>query len=191
MEPAPSASEPVDELATAPQFRPLTPPPEPAAPAAEESVAEAEAPAHFRPMESPPAPEPAPVAQPPSPPQFRPQVPRASDAAPATPAAEPVPAELGAKEHWQAAREAYWRRDLDRAIEHYEALVRLEPEDPRAQGELGNLYYQLGRWQEAAVAYEAAAHAMLRQGNHRGAENLLRVLRGLDSERAAQLEALL
>ncbi len=91
----------------------------------------------------------------------------------------------------QAAREAFWQHDFTAAEDYYLQLAKQEPGNPDAYGELGNLYYQQGQWQQAADAYSKAAQRLLDQGDTYTAQHLLRVLWNLDQDQARQLEAML
>ncbi len=86
------------------------------------------------------------------------------------------------------ARRAFWRGDRDAAVAGYKALAEAAPDDPNAYGELGNIYYSDGKWNEAASAYYEAATRLLKDGRSGEAVRLLQIIRGLDSERAAELE---
>jgi hypothetical protein len=86
------------------------------------------------------------------------------------------------------AREAYWLRDYDIAETKYLALTRLEPDNPDGYGELGNMYFSQGRWDEAATAYYAAGVRLVDQGLLTQAEDLIAVIRGLNGANADDLE---
>lgn len=88
----------------------------------------------------------------------------------------------------RAAREAFWQRDFVTAEGHYKSLLEQQQDNPDVFGELGNLYFQLGRWPLAAEAYLQAGRRLVEQGEPLRAQHLLRVLRGLDMRKAAQLE---
>jgi tetratricopeptide (TPR) repeat protein len=87
-----------------------------------------------------------------------------------------------------AAREAYWLRDYDIAESKYKELTRVEPDNPDGFGELGNMYFSQGQWDEAATAYYEAGVRLIGQGLPDHAEELVAVIRGLNSARADDLE---
>ena len=87
-----------------------------------------------------------------------------------------------------AAREAYWLRDYDLAESKYQALIRLEPDNPDGYGELGNMYFSQGKWDQAASVYYAAGVRLIGQGLLSQAEELIAVIRGLNGANADDLE---
>jgi hypothetical protein len=86
------------------------------------------------------------------------------------------------------AREAYWLRDYDTAEVKYQALTGLEPDNPDGYGELGNMYFSQGKWDQAATAYYQAGVRLVGQGLLTQAEELLSVIRGLNGANADELE---
>ncbi|HYQ70736.1 MAG TPA: tetratricopeptide repeat protein, partial [Gammaproteobacteria bacterium] len=87
-----------------------------------------------------------------------------------------------------AAREAYWLRDYDVAESKYLALTRLEPDNPDGYGELGNMYFSQGQWDQAASAYYEAGVRLVGQGLLDQAGELAAVIRGLNGGQADDLE---
>jgi hypothetical protein len=102
------------------------------------------------------------------------------------PAAPEKPYELLA-----AAREAFWLHNYDDAEKNYHALKELEPENPDGYGELGNMYFSQGRWEEAAAAYYDAGIRLVREGRLETARELVNVIRGLNGKQADDLEKLI
>lgn len=90
-----------------------------------------------------------------------------------------------------AAREAYWMRNNEEAESLYRQLIALEPENPDGYGELGNLYFSLGRWEDAASAYFEAGSRLARTGHIIEAENLLEVIRGLNAPQVDELAGII
>ena len=87
-----------------------------------------------------------------------------------------------------AAREAYWLRDYEGAENYYRSLIQLEPDNPDWYGELGNMYFAQGQWQQsAAVYYEAGVH-LLKEGQVEQARRMVDVIRGLNGAEADDLE---
>jgi cytochrome c-type biogenesis protein CcmH/NrfG len=87
------------------------------------------------------------------------------------------------------AREAFWLRDFDTAEQQYRTLTQLEPDNPDGYGELGNMYFSQGKWDEAAAAYYEAATRLLDEGLVVQAREMLEVIRGLNGPQASDLEA--
>jgi hypothetical protein len=86
------------------------------------------------------------------------------------------------------AREAYWLRDYDIAESKYKDLTRVDPDNPDGYGELGNMYFSQGQWEQAATAYYEAGIRLVGQGLLDQAEELVAVIRGLNGEHADDLE---
>lgn len=147
---------------------------------------------HFPTPVSAPDEEPAPPAEtavPESPPVTATKVqPDVSGAAQSTPAptGEVKPYELLA-----AAREAFWLHNYDDAEKNYRALTELEPQNPDGFGELGNMYFSQGRWEEAAAAYYEAGTRLISEGRLDPARELVNVIRGLNGQQADELNTLI
>ena len=87
------------------------------------------------------------------------------------------------------AREAFWLRDFEVAEQQYRKLTQLEPDNPDGYGELGNMYFSQGKWDEAAAAYYEAGSRLLQEGLIAEAREMLEVIRGLNGPQADDLEA--
>lgn len=85
------------------------------------------------------------------------------------------------------ARAAFWGGDYDRAVILYQELIADYRNDPDLYGEMGNVYYAQGQWNEAAEAYYKAAKRLLERGQVSRAARLNRVIRSMDAEMADQL----
>jgi tetratricopeptide (TPR) repeat protein len=79
----------------------------------------------------------------------------------------------GGDEAVAQAREAYARGDAEAAIRAYSDIVKKNPGNMDAQGELGNVYYMTGRLPEAAAAFYEAAKLMIEQNQIGRAQALL------------------
>jgi hypothetical protein len=90
-----------------------------------------------------------------------------------------------------AAREAFWLHNYDDAEKNYRALTELEPNNPDGYGELGNMYFSQGRWDEAAAAYFEAGTRLVGEGRLDSARELVNVIRGLNGKQADDLEKLI
>lgn len=150
------------------------------------------------PLETPPAPllDPMPeqTEQMP-PPRFRPEdVPESAAAMPqksappssndAAAAAVPAVEATTSAASLDAARAAFWAQDFTQAEQLYQQLASADPAAADPLGELGNLYYAQGRWNDAADAYAGAVTRLAAVGDMPRARHLLRVLDGLDPARA-------
>ena len=87
------------------------------------------------------------------------------------------------------ARTAYANGNPDQAVKLYEELSELNAEDPNIPGELGNVFYAQGKWQQAGVAYYEAATRLMAHGQVGQVEYLYRVIQGLDQESAEKLRS--
>jgi hypothetical protein len=83
-----------------------------------------------------------------------------------------------------AAREAYWLRDYEDAEKYYRQLTEVDPENPDGYGELGNMYFSQGQWDEAATAYFDAGTRLIRQDLLDQAQQMVDVIRGLNGAQA-------
>ncbi len=127
-------------------------------------------------------------------------IPESPDAAPTLPeSGEVIPPSTDAAESHSrsgekayqllaSAREAYWLRDYDIAESKYLELVLVEPDNPDGYGELGNMYFSQGQWDQAASAYYEAGVRLVGQGLMDQAEELVAVIRGLSGPHANDLE---
>ena len=87
------------------------------------------------------------------------------------------------------AREAFWLRDFETAEQQYRQLTQLDPDNPDGYGEMGNMYFSQGKWDEAAAAYYEAGTRLLEEGHVEQAQQMVEVIRGLNGPRADDLEA--
>jgi tetratricopeptide (TPR) repeat protein len=87
------------------------------------------------------------------------------------------------------AREAFWLRDFELAEQQYRKLTLLEPDNPDGYGELGNMYFSQGKWEESAAAYYQAGTRLLNEGMVQEARQMVDVIRGLKGSQADDLEA--
>lgn len=90
-----------------------------------------------------------------------------------------------------AARESFWLRDYSGAENQYRQLIEIEPDNPDGYGELGNMYFSQGKWEEAASAYYNAGARLVTAGKLTEANQLVEVIRGLNGTRADDLEQLI
>jgi len=104
------------------------------------------------------------------------------------PAPVDIPASMSRYQLLAVAREAFWLRDYDRAEESYRLLMQLEPDNPDGYGELGNMFFSQGRWEEAAAAYYEAGTRLMKTGHSHEARLMVDVIRGLGGDQAERLE---
>ena len=95
---------------------------------------------------------------------------------------------IGINELWTKARKAYGQGDMEAAVQHYLALIKQESDNPDVFGELGNVYYSAGRFQQAGQAYYEAAIRLNELGRTDQVQYLVRVIEGLDPDSAAKLK---
>lgn len=89
---------------------------------------------------------------------------------------------------WAAAREAF-AKGKPEAVTTYLDLARRNPDVPELTGELGNIYFQQGKMNEAAEQYYETAQRLIRLGQPGPAACLIDVMRYLDADKAKALEA--
>lgn len=114
--------------------------------------------------------------------------------APDTPSPAVSDAEDSQKTAYQllaAAREAYWMHDYAQAESYYLRLAEQEPDNSDSYGELGNMYFTQGKWNQAADAYFKAGKRLVDGGYIQEAQTLVNVIRGLNGSQAKELEKLI
>lgn len=125
-----------------------------------------------------PTPAPAPVA-----PEITP--PTAPEITPPTP-----PEADDMQTRWDEARKAFWEGDKETAEAAYTALVAEYPNEAGIAGELGNLYYNTGRYDAAAKQFHIVGKIALEAGNKAEAMAMIGVLQSLAPELAAELRTI-
>ncbi len=90
-----------------------------------------------------------------------------------------------------SARNAFNQGAMIESEKFYLELTRLDQDNPDAFGELGNVYYSQGKWDEAGQAYYEAAVRLISAGNHNQVVYLQRVINGLNTEHAEKLAQLM
>jgi tetratricopeptide (TPR) repeat protein len=88
---------------------------------------------------------------------------------------------------WQQARIAAWRGDVNTAIEYYQTVITLQPDNYDAYGEMGNVMLRVGDYEGAAEAYYQAAHLLNKTPQRMMAWQLLNVIARLSPQRAEKL----
>lgn len=91
------------------------------------------------------------------------------------------------KQQLVSAREAFWSRDMETAIDDYKALVAAQPENPDLWGEMGNVYMAVNRPEEATAAYSRAADILIEQGSLQQVGKLIQIIGHFDQDAARDL----
>ncbi|MDE2578254.1 MAG: tetratricopeptide repeat protein [Hyphomicrobiales bacterium] len=86
-----------------------------------------------------------------------------------------------------AARAAYARGDATEAINLYRAVLKDNPDDVAARGELGNIYFASGRRRDAAQIYHEAALISLAHNDVANARKLAPAIAEGDSSLGADI----
>ena len=89
------------------------------------------------------------------------------------------------------ARNAFNQGAMAKSEKIYLELTQLDNDNPDAFGELGNVYYSQGKWDEAGQAYYEAAVRLITEGNYNQVAYLHRVITGLNTEHAEKLAQLM
>lgn len=95
------------------------------------------------------------------------------------------------KENWVTARKAFYQRDYDKSIQSYKDVIASTEDNFDAYGELGNVYFNQGKKQEAASAYFEAAAILIKKGQVSRAQSLMGLMRHLDKAKAEELQGLI
>ena len=95
------------------------------------------------------------------------------------------------KENWITARKAFYQRKYDLSEQNYQKVIDSTEDNVDAYGELGNVYFNQGKREQAASAYFEAAAILVRQGKVNRARSLMGLLRHLDKSKAGELQKLI
>ena len=101
------------------------------------------------------------------------------------------PADTDVRAVWIKARKAFYQRNYALSEQSYQEVIDNTQDDFDAYGELGNVYFNQGKNEQAASAYFEAAAIMIRKGQERRAKSLLGLLRHLDKSKAEELQKLI
>ena len=85
------------------------------------------------------------------------------------------------------ARNAFIRGAMSESEKFYIELTQLDNDNPDIFGELGNVYYSQGKWDEAGLAYYEAAERLITDGNYNQVTYLQQVIKGLSPAYAEKL----
>ncbi len=86
------------------------------------------------------------------------------------------------------ARKAYWQGQYEQSENYYKQAIEAEPANPDSYGELGNVYYSQGLWDESGENLYQSAIRLLDQNRPDKAYNMLSIIQGLKHKRGAELE---
>ncbi|NOQ90184.1 MAG: hypothetical protein GQ549_04490 [Gammaproteobacteria bacterium] len=92
---------------------------------------------------------------------------------------------------WVAARKSFFQREYELSEKNYQKVIDDTTDNFDAYGELGNVYFNQGKKQQAASAYFEAASILVRKGEVGRARSLMGLLRQLDKVKASELQALI
>ncbi len=85
------------------------------------------------------------------------------------------------------ARKAYWSKDYEMAIFHYQRLIEEDGDNPDYIGELGNIYYSLNDFENAAQQFHQAAIILIARGKRDQAAMLLSPVTAMNRDLGDQL----
>ena len=95
------------------------------------------------------------------------------------------------RENWIAARKSFYQRKYDLSEQNYQKVIDSTEDNVDAYGELGNVYFNQGKNEQAASAYFEAAAILVRKGQMDRARSLMGLLRHLDKSKAGELQKLM
>jgi len=95
------------------------------------------------------------------------------------------------RESWIVARKSFYQRNYKKSEQSYLKVIDASENNYDAYGELGNVYFNQGKNEQAASAYYEAAAILVRQGQKNRARSLMGLLRHLDKSKAVELKKLL
>ena len=95
------------------------------------------------------------------------------------------------KENWITARKAFYQRKYALSEQNYQKVIDSTEDNVDAYGELGNVYFNQGKKEQAASAYFEAAAILVRKGQVNRARSLMGLLRQLDKSIAGELQKLI
>lgn len=86
-----------------------------------------------------------------------------------------------------SARSAFNQGEMIESEKFYIELTQLDNDNPDIFGELGNVYYAQGKWEQAGQAYYEAAVRLITDRNYEQVHYLQQVINGLNTEYAEKL----
>jgi len=95
------------------------------------------------------------------------------------------------RESWIVARKSFYQRNYTLSEQSYLKVIESSDNNYDAYGELGNVYFNQGKNQQAASAYYEAAAILVKRGQISRARSLIGLLQHLDESKASELKKLL
>ena len=92
---------------------------------------------------------------------------------------------------WILARKSFYQRNYRLSEQSYQSVIDRTEGNFDAYGELGNVYFNQGKKQQAATAYFEAAAILIRKGQIDRARSLMGLLNLLDKDKAIELQELI
>jgi Flp pilus assembly protein TadD len=89
---------------------------------------------------------------------------------------------------WQTARRAAWDGNSDAAVKNYRALLKLQPNNYDAYGEMGNVLLQQGDTEDAVEAYSQASLLLAKSGYPQAAWHVVNIVAKMDQTKAEELQ---
>ena len=95
------------------------------------------------------------------------------------------------RESWITARKSFYQRNYALSEQSYKNVIDSTEDNYDAYGELGNVYFNQGKNEQAASAYFEAAAILVDKGHADRASSLIGLLRHLDKAKADELQKLI
>ncbi len=95
------------------------------------------------------------------------------------------------KVNWIRARKSFFQHDYALSEKLYQHVIDHTESNYNALGELGNVFFNQGKYTQAAAAYYKAAVILVKNGQTGRAISLVGVLRSLDKVKAAALQKII
>ena len=92
---------------------------------------------------------------------------------------------------WILARKSFYQRNYQLSEQSYQNVIDRTEDNFDAYGELGNVYFNQGKKQQAATAYFEAAAILVRKGQIGRARSLVGLLNLLNKDKAIELQKLI
>jgi len=92
---------------------------------------------------------------------------------------------------WILARRSFYQRNYQLSEQSYQNVIDRTEDNFDAYGELGNVYFNQGKKQQAATAYFEAGAILVRKGQINRARSLVGLLNLLNKDKAIELQKLI
>ena len=104
---------------------------------------------------------------------------------------DPALASEEVRKNWITARKSFYQRQYEQSEKSYLQVIDSTEDNFDAYGELGNVYFNQGKNEQAASAYYEAAAILVKKGQVNRARSLIGLLRHLDRTKADELQKLI